>query len=147
MVTRATWVYLAMLTVFCIGLWSILKIGSSYQAPADLAGEWKLHTSAVQEDDPSGPTLRIEQSGRFFRMTFDDKVVSLRLESQEPLKKNRACQMRLVGEGVDVVMRGTPDADEMDIHAQGAVEGQWLAVRILRKHPTRGRGTGTTKPA
>lgn len=147
MATKATSLYLSMLGVFGVGLWVILTMGSSFQAPTDLAGRWELRASENAAAADPGQELRIEQSGRFFWLTVDGRTHSLRLESERLTRSSPGCEMRLVGEGVEVVMRGAADADEMLVQGQGAMSGQWIAVRVHRAHPTRGRGAPATRPA
>jgi Kef-type K+ transport system membrane component KefB len=70
MMRRATIFYIAMILALIGGLWVMVRIGSQMQPPRDVSGAWKIETSDDQA--AAGSILRIQQSGKYFHLTFDD---------------------------------------------------------------------------
>lgn len=146
--SRATSIYLGMLAVFAAGLWAILSAGSVFlHAPADLAGDWSLEPVETALGKDSAHSMHIEQSGRFFRVSVDGKMHSLRLESERRLDPGPGQEIKLVGQDVEVRMTGSA-ADGMQLEAPQLLPGVWNAVRT--KSANRGyesKGPPTSKPA
>ena len=105
--SRATAVYVCMVVALVGGLWAVLRVGSRLQAPPDLSGRWEL-----QPLDPAGPerpageerlgrSVRVDQSGRFFRLEFDrGRVMNLRLLRQSSIGSGPARKVRMeLGDG------------------------------------------------
>src|SRR5437879_3078134 len=73
---RATLIYIAMILACALGLWAVLSVGNPLQAPEDLAGKWMLAPSTPAGPflrvAPYGPDMTIDQSGKFFQVTFDN---------------------------------------------------------------------------
>ena len=62
------------------GLWAVLAIGGQLVAPEDLGGRW----SAVGPGAP-WPGLTVEQSGRYFQLTFDNgPAVAVTMQGGSP---------------------------------------------------------------
>ncbi|MBX3395943.1 MAG: cation:proton antiporter [Phycisphaerae bacterium] len=68
MKNRATILYIFMILAGAAGIWAILAAADSMHAPPDLSGTWTL-----REPDTNKPpiSLRIEQSGRFLRVSWN----------------------------------------------------------------------------
>lgn len=71
MISRASFVYVAMFAVLFAGLWVILRVGSHLAAPADLQGDWTMHWSPHPATDLPHK-LSIQQSGLFARAKLHD---------------------------------------------------------------------------
>jgi hypothetical protein len=66
---RASLVYLVVFSVFAIGIWVILDLGTSLlTAPRDLAGRWALVGAPAKQAE----AFSIDQSGRYLRFTFEN---------------------------------------------------------------------------
>lgn len=66
---RASLVYLVAFSVFALGIWVILELGTAFlTAPQDLAGRWAL------ADAPAGQAeaFSIDQSGKYLRFSFEN---------------------------------------------------------------------------
>jgi hypothetical protein len=130
---RATSVYVIMLIAFGIGLWAIITTGSVFlHAPHDLSGTWVL-----RQEPASAPEafreLNIDQSGRFFRISFNGQAHSLSLESSQ---RTDTGELRIVlrGNSLGAEFRTTPGSYRYDLQTSGALSGRWLAVRKSTAH-------------
>jgi hypothetical protein len=59
-----------MTVAFIGGMWLVLTLGDSVRAPDDLAGDWVVEWDNAPPPDSAEPKMRVEQSGRFFVVTF-----------------------------------------------------------------------------
>jgi hypothetical protein len=107
--TRAYLFYFLMAAFLVSGLWLIVTFGNTLAAPDDLSGDW-----LVQWDDPwsgilQSRRLRIDQSGRFFTLNFENgPKMSLKLQSDwTGARRGQRLYMRLSGNPWTVVCTGT----------------------------------------
>jgi hypothetical protein len=127
---RATSVYVIMLVAFGIGLWAIITTGSVFlRAPHDLSGGWELSPIPSGAQTTSISELNIDQSGRFFRVTFDGQSHALSLASEEHRAGTRDVQVQLSGSNLQLDFQNTANPREYHLRASGTIQGQWLAVR------------------
>jgi hypothetical protein len=64
---RASVAYVVVCTVFALGIWAILEVGTAFlTAPRDLDGRWKA------ENAPEAPGFSISQSGKFVRFSMGE---------------------------------------------------------------------------
>ena len=66
-VGRASVVYGVMIVVFAAGLWGVMAVGKRLVAPVDLRGRW----AAVGPAGGGWPAVTVEQSGRYFELSFE----------------------------------------------------------------------------
>ena len=64
---RSTFFYLSLLLFLVLGLWLVIHAGSRLSAPQDLSGLWTVESSSLH----SFHSVGIEQSGRYFQISFD----------------------------------------------------------------------------
>lgn len=135
--SRATIIYLAMLALFGVGLWAILSVGSIWlRAPEDLSGQWQVHALDAGADDIPLLTMSIEQSGKFFKLTIQDRGYDLKLTDQTRVGADGSPRttMHLVGNLASATFQGTPGGDEYSFHFDGPIRGAWRAVRTRRTY-------------
>lgn len=146
--SRATYTYILMIVGFGIGLWAILSFGAILlRAPTDLSGRWKLHSG--NNSETSGDMV-MDQSGRFFTVTIEGKTASLRLVKDEVTRATAvdAVHLELAGEGLQLVMDGPADGEELRVRASGTVQGEWRAILTDATYPRRRTaGTALSKKA
>ncbi len=136
---RAAVVYLVMLVVLVGGLWTVLAIGSSLEAPQDLAGKWQLSPAGP---DGWGPDMQVEQSGRFFQVFIDHGP---RLDLKRAIETDR--RILLTNSMYQVTFTGLAlAADEKQLLIEGPQGGRWTARRVSRKYPSDLPVRPTTKP-
>jgi hypothetical protein len=113
-----------MLLVLIFGLWAVLAIGARLSAPEDLAGKWQLQSQVRGIPDD---TLTIEQSGRFFQVSFEHGPhLDLKLEdNSQPL--------RLVHGDTTLTISGEPGDDK--IMQLTGPNPHWTAHRVVRTYP------------
>jgi hypothetical protein len=116
-----------MIVVLIAGLWAVLAIGSHLVAPEDLAGKWKLQSTIRGIPDDN---LNIEQSGRFYQITFNDgKLIDLKWTERT------GNVIHLANTETKLTVSGAPDSDDKTIELSGSVAGRWAAHRISRAYP------------
>jgi hypothetical protein len=118
-----------MILVLIAGLWAVLAMGSHLVAPEDLAGKWKLQSviHGIPDD-----CLNIEQSGRFYQITFDvDHGTRLDLKWTD----RSANVIHLANGDTKLSISGLPDSDDKTIELSGSHAGRWSAHRISRAYP------------
>src|SRR5436190_22566204 len=128
---RSTIVYVLMIGVFAAGLWLILGPGASLLSPPpqDLSGDWELAPLPGTAGDVQ--TLRVEQSGKFFNLTFA-KGPSLRMKLIEQSPPNL---IRLSGSDGQITFRGSDDSERWRLTAVGKSQGTWNARLVNRTYP------------
>jgi hypothetical protein len=97
--SRAYVVYFVMFAALIAGMVLIMTMGESVRAPDDLSGEWVVEWDNAPPPESGEPKLRIDQSGRFFVVTFGERPpMSMKLQDGWTGKtKGRRLQMRLAG--------------------------------------------------
>jgi len=89
--THAT--YIAMVAVFGLGLWGILRVGATLQAAKYVAGDWRVRWSNGSASQHLPDRLTIEQSGRYLTVTLR------RPESMGPIRLRGELRTSNVGQG------------------------------------------------
>lgn len=83
--SRPTLVYIIMLAVCAGGVYAIMRVGANLHATPDLTGTWEVADAAKAAADAAGPTLSVEQSGRFVQIQFSDGLhLDLKAASPTP---------------------------------------------------------------
>lgn len=98
--SRATLVYILVVLASIAGVAVILERGTLLNAPPDLSGEWHV----LGDSAALGRTMRVEQSGRFLRLSFERPLrIDVKLVSQLPGRDEsttrRAVQTEFKGGG------------------------------------------------
>jgi hypothetical protein len=140
-VNRSTIVYVLMVGVFAAGLWLILGPGAALlpPPPPDMAGDWELTPLPGTAGDIQ--TLRVEQSGRFFKLTFHYPIgpsLQMKLIEQSPTNL-----VRLSGSEGQITFSASEDAERWRLAAVGRWQGTWNARLVNRTYP---RSKSTTRP-
>ena len=88
---RATSIYLTMILVLGAGIALVLRAGTGLRAPADLSGGWDVAWEGTPPRDLGSKShLWIDQSGRYFVLTFDERLrLRLHLEDGAALAPDR----------------------------------------------------------
>jgi hypothetical protein len=112
--SRAYLIYILMFAMLAAGLALIIDLGRAARAPDDLSGDW---TVAWENSPPPGsdePTMRIDQSGRFFTVRFGKRPpISATLRpGWKGARDGPALHMSLSDELWSVNLRGTYPAYE-----------------------------------
>jgi hypothetical protein len=137
MQSRATVIYLLMLTLFGAGLWAILSAGSILlRAPEDLGGQWEIYATDSTADDEPLMEMSIEQSGKFIKLTLQDRPLDLKLMRQTRSKEHHSGSIRLELEGSNssASFEGPSGGDEFRLSLDGPIRGTWLARRTQRTY-------------
>jgi hypothetical protein len=117
-----------MVLVLIGGLWTVLEIGGYLVAPEDLAGKWQLQSTGPTSDEVKGPGLNIEQSGKFFQVSFEHgPQLDLKLQSGSP--------MVLAGSNCSLTVTGHMGGDDKTLQLEGPLQGKWTAHRLTRTFP------------
>ncbi|HMB95087.1 MAG TPA: hypothetical protein VKK61_03530 [Tepidisphaeraceae bacterium] len=150
-ISKANSVYVLMLAGFVAGLWAILSFGSVLlHAPTDLAGRWELRHVGATEETPPACILSIQQSGRYVQASVEGKNHSLKLTSerieQTTVGKDEV-NIELGGIDLKMIFRGRVDDDTYHLQTNGALDGDWYALRVNRTYPKRQADQPTTNHA
>jgi hypothetical protein len=139
-------VYILMFAVLGFGLWFVLRVGATLQAPAEIAGEWRVQWETAS---PSGMgyhgVMRIDQSGRFCTMHFDDKrTMSLKIVDGTALGHDdpKLPVARLSGNGYQMTLYPTAVRDSVRLEISGRDHHRGVADRVSRAGE---RAAGETK--
>jgi hypothetical protein len=110
---KAATIYILAFTVFVLGIWLIIELGSIYlTAPRDISGTWSL-----RENPSAAPTqsFSVDQSGKYVRFSLHngptfDAILGQVLDNQaQPGQQS----LTFAGEGWQVVATGRPLADSL----------------------------------
>ena len=106
--TRAYLFYFLMTACLASGLWLILTFGNTLAAPDDLSGEWLVRWDEPRPGFAPSGKLRIDQSGRFFTLHFENgPTMSLKLQSDwTGARRGRRLFMRLAGSPWGITFTG-----------------------------------------
>lgn len=136
--SRGWTVYILMFAMFGVGLWAVLRVGSALEAPAEIAGTWKVRW---ESDSPtSGPeegTLTVDQSGRFCTFHFDDehgRSFSMKMVEGSALGHEKPGRpwARLEGDGYRMTLHSTAVQDTLRLEIAGREQYRGLIDRISR---------------
>ena len=106
--SRAYIIYIVMFAVLIGGLWLILTIGASLEAPDDLAGDWTVAWDGPPPLSAGDASMHVSQSGRFFVIRFGEKPpLSLTLRpGWKGARDGRMLQMQLASDIWKMSLRG-----------------------------------------
>lgn len=146
MMSKSTFTYLSTVTALGVGLWCILKAGSRLQAPPDLEGSWELSSSvglAPGTGVPFAARMEVEQSGRYFQITFD---TGLRLDAklleitERPDSRTAApIRMRLSAGEWSLIADGARGAEEFHFELSGPKQHEFTGRRPMLSQTDEGR--------
>ncbi len=129
-------VYSLTFVALFVGLWYVLRVGATLQAPAEIAGEWQVRWETAS---PTGMgyhgVMQIEQSGRFCTLEFDDaRTMSLKIKGGTVLGQGDPTLplARLSGDGYHVTLHPTDVHDTVQLEISGREEHRGLAERVSR---------------
>jgi hypothetical protein len=127
-------VYILMFAALIVGLWAVLNLGSTLQAPAEIAGQWNVRWETAS---PTGGgfagTMSIEQSGRFCTFHFDGtRTISLKIVEGTALGQGnpQLPLARLVGDGYNVTLQPTTTRGAMRMEISGRDHHRGFAERV-----------------
>ena|SRR5687767_8387649 len=140
-------VYILMFAVLGIGLWAVLRIGAKLQAPAEIAGEYRVQWETGSPTDMGyHGVMRIDQSGRFCTVHFDEKrTMGLKIIDGTALGEGdpKRPLARMSGDGYVVTLYPTAVQESVRVEISGRDEHRGTADRISRPGA---RAAGETKP-
>jgi hypothetical protein len=126
--SRPTVVYLVMLGCSVFGLWAILAMGRNLKPPPDLSGQWQL-TRATSEPAKTSSTMQVEQSGRFFQITFENSPAF----GMQLTDASKAGNVAMRGKSITMEFSGldTPDSAQIVVNApHDSHDGTWIIHRL-----------------
>src|SRR5437667_9320196 len=137
--SRAYVFYFLMAAILASGLWLILTFGNTLAEPEDLSGDWFVQWDEPRPGFVPSGKLRIDQSGRFFTLHFENgPKMSLKLQDGwTGAKRGRWLYMQLAGNPWTLTCTGT-------YPLKGAPIPQELNLQLSRPH---GTTTGTANRA
>ena len=123
--SKPTLIYLVMVVVLAGGLWAVLAVGKTLNAPADLAGKWLAHP--VEGD--AAADMTVEQSGRYFQITLKGH----RLDVSQ--KSETANHLQLTSGKSTLTFDGPLDGNQLTLTVTGDSAGVYIADRLTRRYP------------
>jgi len=128
---RASLLYVLAIILSALMLWGVLELGRNLTPPEDLSGKWRL--SPAEDNTPLfGSTVDIEQSGRFFQLTFDRGLL-MKLKLVNQIGKHdpaAAALFELKGNPWQVTATRQPGGGELLLQISGPQSGKLLAVPL-----------------
>jgi hypothetical protein len=108
---RATSAYICVFTVFAVGVWLIIELGSIYLTPPrDISGTWR-----PRENPSASPikTFSIDQSGKYVRFSLDNGPIFDAILRQTTDNSSPAGDQTLIftGDGWQVTSTGPATGD------------------------------------
>jgi hypothetical protein len=135
---QSSYVYILALTVFGAGMWLIIEFGSTaLHAREDLAGEWEL-TPARPADGEATVRMKIEQSGRFFRITLSNAApMQLKMTAEEILDERLGQKKRVTLSSTNgsAIFEGLTHGDLWHCSFDGSTKGSFVGRIIERTYP------------
>lgn len=129
-------VYILTFAALGFGLWFVLRVGATLQAPAEIAGEWHVRWKTAS---PTGMgyhgVMHIDQSGRYCTFRFDDtRTMSLKIIDGTALGQGdpKLPVARLRGEGYHITLHPTAVHDAVDVEISGRENHRGVAERVSR---------------
>ena len=123
--SRATAVYVITFVSLVVGMWVVLGFGAALQPQPDLSGTWELENDvSVGGWPPFGRVLRVEQSGLFVRLHFDqgpalDLKIAERHTEQRGDRRVQVLVMRGGDSAPQVEAAGDPETDRLRLRFAG----------------------------
>lgn len=135
---QSSYVYILALVIFAAGMWLIVGFGSNLvHAREDLAGEWEL-TPARPADGTTPLRMKVEQSGRFFRISVaGDAPMQLKM-TEEAMVDSRlgdTKRITLSGKTGSATFEGLTHGDLWHCSFAGQTKGDYVAKLIDRTYP------------
>ncbi|MGB7156854.1 MAG: hypothetical protein WBD40_02235 [Tepidisphaeraceae bacterium] len=147
---RGYLIYFVMFIALGLGLWGVLRVGATLQAPAEIAGEWRVRWETTS---PTGSgyhgTMKIEQSGRYCTFRFDGtRTMSLKMVGGTALGQTDAQQpvARLVGGDYQMTLQRTANRDELRLEISGRDHFRGFADRVNRPGDSAASPSSTLPP-
>ncbi len=138
---RAYLVYIFVFVVLAGGLWGVLALGASLQAPQDFAGEWDVRWETPSPSGKGSPSrMRVRQSGRFWTISFDETpALSLKMVEGTALGQGdpRLPLARLIGSGHRMVIRQAELRGAVRVELTAGQRGYRGIAQRLASMPTR----------
>ena len=129
-------VYILMFAALGFGLWFVLRRGATLQAPAEIAGEWRVQWETTSPTNMGyHGVMRIDQSGRFCTFEFDEKrTMSLKMTGGTALEQGdpKMPVAQLSGDGYHVTLYPTAARDSVRLEISGRDHHRGLADRVSR---------------
>ena len=131
---RSSYVYILALAIFAAGMWLIIRLGSSHlHAREDLAGDWEL-TPTPTTDGGGTIRMKVEQSGRFFRISLPNSPpMQMKMANEEQSGERKL--ITLSGASASVRFDGTMGGDQWGCSFDGATKGHFDGRLIERTYP------------
>jgi hypothetical protein len=148
---QSSYVYILWIVILVAGLWIIIGFGSTtLHAREDLAGEWEL----TPERPSAGQDLqkmRVEQSGRFFKVTLPEgKSLNMTMIEETVVDQHFGEHKRIIlaGQRATVTFEGLTHGDLWRFLLEGSpadgTRGGYVARLVDRTYP---RPAPATRPA
>lgn len=138
-------VYIFTFAALIFGLWFLLRTGQTLQAPAEIAGEWRVQWETASPTDMGfHGVMRVSQSGRYCTFEFDGtRTMSLKIVDGSVLGEDNP-QLpiaRLSGAGYHMVLHPTAVRDAVQLEISGRDTYRGFAERISRPSELASAGT------
>jgi hypothetical protein len=136
MMLRGYVVYFLMFAALGVGLWGVLRLGKTLEAPVEIAGEWRVQWETASPTDMGfHGVLRVDQSGRYCTFEFDEtRTMSLKIIDGAVLGEEHAKLplARLSGDGYNITLHPTAIRDAVQLEITGRTEHRGFAERLSR---------------
>src|SRR5262245_41948804 len=111
---QGSYVYILWIVILVAGLWVIIGFGSSMlHAREDLAGECELTTQRPSEEQETRK-MKVEQSGRYFKITLPDgKSLNMTMIDETVFDQRFGEHKRIIldGQGAKATFEGVAHGD------------------------------------
>lgn len=112
------------------GLWIMVRVGGQMHAPRDLSGTWEV--DAPGTEPALGPMMRIQQSGKYFHISFDRGPtfdLTLREEKQTGAPDGLTLSLANAETQLIIVANGVHDHLSGTIHGtlEESFSAKWVA--------------------
>lgn len=136
MMTRATKLYIATLPLLAVCLWFVIHIGARFSAPHDLSGTWQFESTSgsFPGGQPSVHSMRIEQSGRYARVSIDEEKAEDVFISREEADSQAGLSVFMRQTAWNLNLRVAPALNALTGTFDGAFDGRFSAHRLPKAH-------------
>lgn len=129
-------VYIITFAALVFGLWFVLRVGATLEAPAEIAGKWRVQWETASPTDMGyHGIMRVDQSGRYCTFEFDDKrTMSLKIIDGTLLGQGdpKLPLARLSGDGYHMTLHPTAVRDAVQVEISGREQYRGFAERVSR---------------